>query len=142
MKIQSHSPAETEALAARIAKDVQLGDVLFLRGPLGAGKSVLARALIRSLMNMPTLDVPSPTFTLVQTYESANGPLYHYDLYRLKSAEEIYELGWEESLSTGITLVEWPERLGPLAPHRALDIEIKASDNDHQHREILIEDRR
>ena len=136
------SRSETEALAAQIAKDIKRGDIVLLRGNLGAGKSVFARALIRAVMNTPGLEVPSPTFTLVQIYESPRGLLYHYDLYRLKDAEEIFELGWEEALSDGITIAEWPERLGVHIPPRALDIEIKALDNNPSHREILIHDTR
>lgn len=107
------------AFAARLAPFLQVCDCITLSGDLGAGKSSFARALIHALGG--PAEVPSPTFTLVQGYETAKGPLSHFDLYRLKTADEIYELGWEEALS-GICLVEWPERLGSLLPHAALAI--------------------
>lgn len=103
------------------------------------GKSVFARSLIRTLTSQPDLDVPSPTFTLVQTYESEQGSIHHYDLYRIKDPEEILELGWEESISDGITIVEWPERLGPHKPTARLDITLSTIDNDPNARQILIE---
>ncbi len=83
--------------------------------------------------------MPSPTFTLVQTYDAAGRQLWHFDLYRLEDPEEIYELGWEEALSEGgIVLVEWPERLGNLKPPRYMDIHIRAHDNDSAKRTIEI----
>lgn len=122
--VVTRSESETAALAAEIARDLSSGDVLFLRGNLGAGKSVFARALVRALCGDNGLEVPSPTFTLVQTYETDKGPLWHFDLYRLKDPDEIYETGWEEALTEGIVVVEWPERLGGLAPRSYTDISI------------------
>ncbi|MDD3020872.1 MAG: tRNA (adenosine(37)-N6)-threonylcarbamoyltransferase complex ATPase subunit type 1 TsaE [Alphaproteobacteria bacterium] len=107
----SASEDDTIRIATDFARNLTRGDVVLLDGDLGAGKSVFARAVIRSLVQDSELDVPSPTFTLVQTYDSKAGEIYHFDLYRLKDPEEIFELGWEEALS-GIVLVEWPERLG------------------------------
>lgn len=138
MKHLCHSETETAALANNIARNLVSNNVLLLSGPLGVGKSVFARALIRALCGDETLEVPSPTFTLLQTYESAKGPVFHYDLYRLKDPEEIYELGWEESLKDGITIVEWPERLGSLMPARRLDIRIANVKNSPDAREIEI----
>lgn len=106
---------ELAARAARLAAQLRAGDVIFLYGDLGAGKTFFARALIRALCGDPALPVPSPTFTLVQTYDTPAGPLWHFDLYRLQDPEEIYETGWEEALSGAIMLVEWPERLGDAA---------------------------
>lgn len=122
-------PAATEALARALAPDLRAGDLLLLRGPLGAGKTHFARALIRALpgpLGSATESVPSPTFTLVQLYERDLGPVkgcqvWHFDLYRLTRADEVWELGWEEALA-GLVLVEWPERLGPLLPAGALSI--------------------
>lgn len=109
------------AVAAALAARLRAGDVVFLCGDLGAGKTVFARALIRALCADPALPVPSPTFTLVQTYDSPAGLLWHFDLYRLRAADEIYEIGWEDACAGGVMLVEWPERLGdgpdsPLVP--------------------------
>lgn len=121
MEVYSHREQDTEKLAVRLGAFLLPGDTVFLKGPLGAGKSVFSRALIRSLAGAPDLAVPSPTFTLVQYYETRRGTVYHYDLYRIAAPAEIYELDWEEALS-GITLVEWPERLEELAPEDRLDI--------------------
>ncbi len=119
MEFISESEKNTQDFATRLAKDVKPGAVLCLHGDLGTGKSVLCRALIRALSNDPALDVPSPTFTLVQTYDTPAGIIYHFDLYRLEDPEEIWELGWEEALADGITLIEWPEKAGPYIPEKA-----------------------
>lgn len=105
---------------------MQLGDVLLLNGPVGAGKTHFARALIQSLLTVPE-DVPSPTFTLVQVYDTRLGPLWHTDLYRITSDTEIDELGLVEAFEDAICVVEWPDRLGSLAPHDALMIDIDSA---------------
>lgn len=114
--------AATEALGAALAELVRPGDVLALHGDLGAGKTTLARGLIRALAGDPQLIVPSPTFTLVETYDTAHGTIWHFDLYRLERAQDAYELGTEDAFAQGISLIEWPERLGGLLPQRRLDI--------------------
>jgi tRNA threonylcarbamoyladenosine biosynthesis protein TsaE len=114
-------PAATEALGRRLAGLLRLGDVVALEGPLGAGKTALARAAIRALTS-PEEDVPSPTFTLVQVYESEAGPLYHFDLYRLEAPDQAVELGIDDAFADGISLVEWPKRLGAYLPRRHLTI--------------------
>ena len=113
----------TEAVARRLAALVRRGDVIGLRGPLGSGKTVFARAFIRALTR-PEEEVPSPTFTLVQRYEvvGAAGAIFHFDLYRLESPDEIWELGIEEAVADGAVLIEWPERLGALRPADFLEI--------------------
>ena len=101
----------TTRLGAALAPRLRAGDAVLLKGPLGMGKSTLARGLIRALTR-PDEDVPSPTFTLVQFYESTP-PIAHFDLYRLTRPEEAVEIGLDEALDRGAVLIEWPERLGP-----------------------------
>lgn len=114
---ETASEQETAKLAAETARTLTTGDVLTLSGPLGAGKSVFARALIRTLCGAE-IEVPSPTFTLVQTYETPQGALYHFDLYRLQSPDELFELGWEDARG-GVALVEWPEKAAIYMPGSA-----------------------
>jgi tRNA threonylcarbamoyladenosine biosynthesis protein TsaE len=110
--------AATAVLAGRLAGLARPGDVIALRGELGAGKTSLARAFIRARGGDEA--VPSPTFTLVQTYDLPDGAVWHFDLYRLRAAEEAWELGIEDAFRDGISLIEWPERLGILLPRRRL----------------------
>ena len=115
----------TEQLGATLAARLKPGDVLGLKGELGAGKTTLARAILRAASNDPDLIVPSPTFTLVEVYETPRGTCWHFDLYRLETPEQVFELGWEEARAEGIVLLEWPERLGPLLPkHLSVTLEI------------------
>jgi tRNA threonylcarbamoyladenosine biosynthesis protein TsaE len=123
MRLTLPDEAATQALARTLAERARPGDVLLLTGPLGAGKSTFARAFIRALANDPALTVPSPTFTLVQSYETACATVWHYDLWRLQDHHGLEELGWDEA-QEGIVLVEWPERLGPLMPENALHVTI------------------
>lgn len=132
------SESETHACAAKLAAALRAPCVILLKGDLGAGKTSFARALIRSLTENQNTEVPSPTFTLLQTYDTPRGPVHHYDLYRLSDAQEIYELGWEESLTSAITLVEWPERLGPHAPENAIVVEIISDHSNADARHITI----
>ena len=111
----------TAALGRALAPLLHPGDTLLLSGPVGAGKTHFARALIQSILHAPE-DVPSPTFTLVQVYDTTRGPLWHADLYRIATVDEIEELGLGEAFETAICLVEWPDRLGELRPDDALDI--------------------
>jgi len=113
----------TEALAIRLSGMCGRGDMFSLKGELGMGKTVFARAFVRA-QTSPDEDVPSPTFTLLQVYETASEPIYHFDLYRLKSADEIIELGFEDALDEGIALVEWPDRLGVYLPRDRLEVEL------------------
>ncbi|HYD98131.1 MAG TPA: tRNA (adenosine(37)-N6)-threonylcarbamoyltransferase complex ATPase subunit type 1 TsaE [Alphaproteobacteria bacterium] len=112
----------TAALAARLAPLLRPGDAVALHGTLGAGKTSFARGLIRAMAGDAEAEVPSPTFTLVQTYDTLAGTVWHFDLYRLQLAEEVWELGWEEARAEGIAVIEWPERLGGLLPADRLDI--------------------
>ena len=113
--------AATEALARRVAGVARAGDVIALAGELGVGKTRFARAFVDALTGARE-EVPSPTFTLVQTYDSPAGPIWHFDLYRLKNADEAYELGLEEALCEGISLIEWPDRVRDLLPDERLDV--------------------
>ncbi|CAO3413300.1 tRNA (adenosine(37)-N6)-threonylcarbamoyltransferase complex ATPase subunit type 1 TsaE [Azospirillum argentinense] len=115
------SEEATAALARRLAAALVPGDLVALRGDLGAGKSALCRALIRAVTE-DDAEVPSPTFTLVQTYDTDIGPVWHFDLYRLSGPDEVTELGWDEARAEAVLLVEWPDRLGPLLPADRLDV--------------------
>jgi len=114
---------ETQRLGQDIAMALRPGDVLLLKGDLGAGKSTLARAIIRTLADDPALEVPSPTFTLVQAYET-RVPVRHFDLYRLSSPDELEELGLDEALQEAAVLVEWPERAEGYFPASAVTISL------------------
>lgn len=128
------SPDETAAIAVVLAAELEPGDTILLSGDVGAGKTHFARALIQSILPVPE-DVPSPTFTLVQTYETTRGSLWHSDLYRLSSTYEIEELGLFDAFETAICLVEWPDRLGFEAPADALSVNLVAT-SDTEARDI------
>ena len=110
----------TDALAARIAAVAAPSDIIALKGDLGSGKTTFARAFIRACGNQD--EVPSPTFTLVQVYDAGSTVIWHFDLYRIRAPEEAWELGIEDAFVAGISLIEWPERLGPLLPGRRLEL--------------------
>ena len=117
------SELETQKFAFALSTLLQKEDILLLSGEIGAGKSFVARAIIQSLQAEPE-DVPSPTFTLVQTYDTRLGEVWHADLYRLSSIDDVEELGLLEAFDTAICLIEWPDIISPLVPERALWIEI------------------
>jgi tRNA threonylcarbamoyladenosine biosynthesis protein TsaE len=122
------TPEATDRAGAALGAQLRPGDAVLLRGDLGAGKSALARACIRALQaedGREEEDIPSPSFTLVQVYDSARGDIWHVDLYRLGGPDGCAELGLEDAFETAITLVEWPERLGPLRPARRLDLTLE-----------------
>lgn len=118
------------AFAAALAPYARRGDVVALRGPLGAGKTVFARGFILARARAVGMaddeigEVPSPTFTLVQTYDLPDTPIWHFDLFRLERPEDALELGIEDAFALAISLIEWPERLGSLLPSNRLDLEI------------------
>lgn len=114
-------PTATAQFAQAMATVIAPGDCFLLEGNIGAGKTFFARCLIQSLLCTPE-DVPSPTFTLVQTYDTQKGPVHHTDLYRLSSSDELIELGLLDALETDICLIEWPDRLGGDAPKTALTL--------------------
>jgi len=127
--------AATAALAAKISALAEVGDVIALKGDLGSGKTSFARSFIRARGGAE--EVPSPTFTLVQIYELGSVAIWHFDLYRLKSPEEAWELGIEDAFIGGISLIEWPERLGPLLPRRRLEIEFLFADRPNARRALI-----
>ncbi len=116
---------DTEALGRRLADLARPGDVILLEGPIGAGKSCLARAFIRARLG-PEEEVPSPTFTLVQVYEADGTEIWHADLYRLTHPDEVWELGLDDAFTSAICLVEWPDRLGTHVPADALRLRLEA----------------
>ncbi len=114
--------AATERLGARIAAGLRRGDAIGLEGDLGAGKTTLARAVLRALG--VDENVPSPTFTLVQLYETQHFPVRHFDLYRVQASSELEELGLDEALDEGAALIEWPERAGDRLPSDMLHVKL------------------
>ncbi|TAL01770.1 MAG: tRNA (adenosine(37)-N6)-threonylcarbamoyltransferase complex ATPase subunit type 1 TsaE [Rhodospirillaceae bacterium] len=112
---------QTEALGAALATLARAGMVFTLAGPLGAGKTCLARGLITALKPAMAEEIVSPTFTLVQTYDTAAGPVWHFDLYRVKHAEDVIELGLEDALGD-VAVIEWPDRLGRFLPADRIDV--------------------
>ncbi len=121
--------AATDALATVVARLARKGDAILLDGPLGAGKTAFARAFLRAAANDPGLDVPSPTFTLVQVYETPRFVVHHFDLWRLEGPGGLAELGWDEARDD-VVLVEWPQRLGALRPADALAITLAPTAGD------------
>lgn len=125
-------------LAKKIAESSNIGDVFALKGTLGAGKSFFAKKFINSLQKEKT-DVLSPTFNLLYSYETKKGEVFHFDLYRLKSPEELENIGFFDALKSGICLIEWPEIAAEFLPKNYQEIEIKIlADENEEKREVLI----
>ncbi|MBT4880485.1 MAG: tRNA (adenosine(37)-N6)-threonylcarbamoyltransferase complex ATPase subunit type 1 TsaE [Alphaproteobacteria bacterium] len=112
-----------DGFAQKLAQSMKTGDILTLQGQLGSGKTTFAKFFMGAL-GLRSQEVPSPTFTLVQTYPFSEFMVWHFDLYRLKDPEEVYELGIEEAFAEGVSLIEWPERLEGMLPREHLQIEI------------------
>jgi tRNA threonylcarbamoyladenosine biosynthesis protein TsaE len=127
--------AATGALAARIAAAARPGDVIALAGPLGAGKTAFARAFIQARGGIG--EVPSPTFTLVQVYDLPGGAVWHFDLYRLRVPDEVWELGIEDAFRDGISLIEWPDRMGSCLPAGRLHIALDFAGAEAARRAVL-----
>lgn len=130
---------DTERLAMALAEVAKPGLTVLLEGPVGAGKTTLARATIQNLMRargVPVEDVPSPTFTLVQTYDAAGLEIWHADLYRLTSIDELVELGLDQAFEQAFCLIEWPDRMGDLAPAGALRVTLDPDQADPECRHI------
>ena len=150
MSVQRESPfiwscpseAATNSCAAEISGRLKAGDIVLLGGDLGAGKTAFCRALIRTLSGDLDIHVPSPTFTLVQTYDTPKAPVWHFDLYRLKDPDEIFELGWDDALAGGILLIEWPDKLGPHKPRNTLNIDLQPVPGQPDARTITMTDLR
>lgn len=125
-------PEATDRLGAALGEALAPGDAVTLYGGLGAGKSALARAAIRRKLALEgrAEEAPSPTYTLVQTYETRDGPLRHADLYRLSTVEEIEEIGLFEAADSAVLLIEWPDRLGEMLPERRLEIRLEIEPGD------------
>ncbi|WP_108483769.1 tRNA (adenosine(37)-N6)-threonylcarbamoyltransferase complex ATPase subunit type 1 TsaE [Oceaniglobus ichthyenteri] len=123
--VHSPSPEASAHLAQHLAPAFAPGDVILLDGDIGAGKTHFARNLIQALQGPEFAeDVPSPTFTLVQTYDTPMGEVWHADLYRLGDVSDVFELGMDEAFETALCLIEWPDRLGPAAPDTALTLRL------------------
>lgn len=129
--VETTGPGHTDALGSRLANALEPGDRLLLTGPLGAGKSHLVRAIIRSRLGQPDADVPSPSYTIVNVYELPQASLWHADLYRLSSVDELDELGLADAPADAILLVEWGERWLPQPP-RCLVLDIQPRSGDHR----------
>ncbi len=125
-----------QRFARLLSGHLKAGDTVLLEGDLGAGKSALARTVIQSLPDqnneLVNEEVPSPTFTIVQTYERKIADVWHFDLYRLTDAEELYEIGIEEAFANQVCLIEWPDRLGHLTPSDNLTIKIEFGDGEEE----------
>ncbi len=130
-----NSPEQTQDLAQIFADLLRPGDCLLLEGQIGAGKTFFARTVIQSLLPHPE-DVPSPTFTLVQIYDSSDCEIWHSDLYRLSSLDEVEELGLFEAFDHQITFVEWPDRLEEMTPKHALTLRFSVSDKGEDVRNL------
>ena len=128
---------QMRAWARDFAKKLTAPCVVALHGDLGMGKSEIARTVIQTLRGADTV-VPSPTFTLLQTYEAKDFEIYHFDMYRLKNPEEAFEIGIEDAFIDGVSLIEWPEKIGYLLPKNAIRITIEIQDD--QSRLITIEE--
>ncbi len=133
------TPDETERFGVRIAKFLRAGDLVTLSGDLGVGKTTLARAIVRHLSGDVELDVPSPTFTLMQLYDTPAFPTVHADLYRIRRTSELAELGWDEAAEGALLIVEWAERMGDALPADRLDIALSLDpDAPEQARRALV----
>jgi len=131
---------ETIEFAKKVAKNLKKSDVLCLFGGLGMGKTVFSREIVRFLSKNDDLEVPSPTFTLVQGYEADIGDVFHFDLYRLDDPEEVFELGWEDALADGISIIEWPEKAGAFLPKAYTAVRIAIDPDDADARYIEVEE--
>lgn len=137
MTTSDHYSLDTlRRLAVELAPHIQVGDVITLQGDLGVGKTTFARALIQQLVCQPC-EVLSPTFTLVQPYETKDFTIWHFDVYRLRVASEAIEIGLQEALDTGVSIIEWPDRIIDYLPHERLDIHFTFVQEDVRNLRII-----
>jgi tRNA threonylcarbamoyladenosine biosynthesis protein TsaE len=136
LKFELRNLAATEELARQLASILRAGDVIALDGDLGAGKTVFARALIRTIGG-EEIEVPSPTFTLVQTYDLPIFEIWHFDLYRLETPRDAFELDIEEAFAAGVSLIEWPGKLGDHLPSTRLGISFEFAEESNARRVII-----
>lgn len=132
------TPEKTAVLAQILAPRLVPGDCILLSGTIGSGKTFFARNLIQSVLSTPE-DIPSPTFTLVQIYDTERGEIWHSDLYRVTSSNEIEELGLLEAFETSICLVEWPDNLGDLKPSNALNLLFETEPENEDSRTLTVQ---
>ncbi len=137
LTLTSNSPQDTTDFAVRLGAMLNPADTVLLNGTIGSGKTHFARSLIQSLMKTPE-DVPSPTFTLVQAYDTPKGEIWHCDLYRLSAVEEVDELGLTDAFETALCLVEWPEKLGSLTPDSALTLTFQTDPDKTETRHLTL----
>lgn len=139
MVYNSNSPKETENISKAFSKELKAGDVICLNGDLGTGKTAFVGGLVKALGYAEPIS--SPTFTIVNCYEGAAFPIYHFDVYRIEDSDEMYEIGYEEYINgDGITLIEWSEKISDILPLERYEITIKKNYDKHDDfREINIE---
>ncbi len=137
-KIFITSKTQMQDFAAQMAAESKLGNIYCLKGTLGSGKSFFAKNFINSLQEKPS-EVLSPTFNLLYSYESKKGEIFHFDLYRLKSSEELENIGFFDALQNGICLIEWPEIAEKFLPKNFIEITIKTIAHKEEEREINIQ---
>jgi tRNA threonylcarbamoyladenosine biosynthesis protein TsaE len=136
LELDLATPEATDRMGAALAARLEPGDTVLLDGAMGSGKTRLARAMIRSLMEVPE-EVPSPTFTLMQLYETRLGEVVHADLYRLGGSGGLDDIGLSDALGVAVCLIEWPDRLGDLVPADALTVTLLPAGGDDARRAVL-----
>ena len=138
--INSQSFKDISAIAKRLSEILEIGDILFLKGSIGAGKSFFARCIIREYLNISKVyeDIPSPSFSLVQTYDNIKPKVCHVDLYRISFSSELEEIGLNTIYENFLTIVEWPERLGEKIPDTFIQIEFKDCHKNYDERNLKI----
>ncbi|MFN7039085.1 MAG: tRNA (adenosine(37)-N6)-threonylcarbamoyltransferase complex ATPase subunit type 1 TsaE [Alphaproteobacteria bacterium] len=132
MLVELNKKQDTEALAKKIAKSTRMGDVILLKGDLGVGKTFFAKNFIKYFFPNQDVTVNSPTFNLVQTYTTNLFTIWHFDLYRLKTVEEIFELGVEQAFDEAVSIIEWPELIQTILPKNVLEIEFSFNEKTDQ----------